>query len=74
MIARLQSDNQFSAAGEKLEKRHLWHAVTDWKAWLGSTSVYTILHGLDFVLTYSGHVCTTLNPSVCLRLYFWVVK
>ena len=36
VIRRLQQDDQFSAAGEKLKWRYLVQSLRDWKTWLGS--------------------------------------
>lgn len=36
VIRRLQADDQFSAAGEKLKMRYIWKSLLDWKTWLGS--------------------------------------
>ncbi|KAI0339597.1 MFS general substrate transporter [Trametopsis cervina] len=35
VIRRLQEDDQFSAAGEKLKMRYIWESLRDWKTWLG---------------------------------------
>ncbi|KAI0954507.1 hypothetical protein AcW1_006382 [Taiwanofungus camphoratus] len=34
VVRRLQSDDQFSAAGEKLKMRYIWKSLLDWKTWL----------------------------------------
>ncbi|KDQ61513.1 hypothetical protein JAAARDRAFT_76589 [Jaapia argillacea MUCL 33604] len=34
VIRRLQGDDQFSAAGEKLKMKYIWKSLTDWKTWL----------------------------------------
>lgn len=36
IIRRLQSDDQFSAAGERLRWKWIWKSVFDWKTWVGS--------------------------------------
>lgn len=36
VVRRLQSDAQFSAAGEKLKMRYIWRSLLDWQTWLGS--------------------------------------
>ncbi|OCB87630.1 hypothetical protein A7U60_g5154 [Sanghuangporus baumii] len=43
VIRRLQTDDQFSAAGEQLRWRYVWQALTDWKTWMGAT--VTIVFG-----------------------------
>ncbi|KAG6850657.1 hypothetical protein H0H93_010385 [Arthromyces matolae] len=35
VIRRLQSDAQFSAAGETLRWKYIWSAWMDWKTWIG---------------------------------------
>ena len=36
VIRRLQSDDQFSAAGEKFKFKYIIRSLKDWKTWLGS--------------------------------------
>lgn len=38
IIRRLQGDAQFSAAGEKMQWRHIKKALTEWKTYLASKS------------------------------------
>lgn len=38
VIRRLQQDDQFSAAGEKLKWKYIFESLLDWKTWLGSKS------------------------------------
>ncbi|KAJ3565456.1 hypothetical protein NP233_g7613 [Leucocoprinus birnbaumii] len=33
IIRRLQSDNKFSAAGEKFHAKYVWSSLKDWKTW-----------------------------------------
>lgn len=42
VIRRLQSDDQFSAAGEKLKMKYIWQSLLDWKTWLGSAYGFEI--------------------------------
>jgi hypothetical protein len=35
VIRRLQSDDQFSAAGEVLKWKYIWKSLLDWKTWIG---------------------------------------
>ncbi|TFL02117.1 MFS general substrate transporter [Pterulicium gracile] len=35
VIRRLQGDDQFSAAGEKLKWKYIWSSLVDWKTWIG---------------------------------------
>ena len=51
VIRRLQSDDQFSAAGENLRMKYILKSFLDWKTWLGS--MFVTLHpiytmSLDF--------------------------
>ena len=48
VIRRLQSDDQFSAAGEKLKMKYIWQSLLDWKTWLGSMYSFDQLGGLTF--------------------------
>ena len=36
VVRRLQSDDQFSAAGESLKWHYIWKSIFDWKTWVGS--------------------------------------
>ena len=36
VIRRLQEDDQFSAAGEKLKLQYIWQSLVDWKTWVCS--------------------------------------
>lgn len=36
VIRRLQEDDQFSAAGEKLRMKYIYKSILDWKTWVGS--------------------------------------
>ena len=38
VIRRLQQDDQFSVAGEKLKWKYIFESLLDWKTWLGSKS------------------------------------
>lgn len=38
VVRRLQQDDQFSAAGEKLKMKYIWMSLKDWKTWVGSRS------------------------------------
>lgn len=45
VIRRLQSDDQFSAAGEKLKMKYIWKSLLDWKTWIGSASSTILVAG-----------------------------
>jgi len=36
VIRRLQSDDQFSAAGEAFKMKYIFQSLKDWKTWIGS--------------------------------------
>ncbi|KAF8309895.1 MFS general substrate transporter [Clavulina sp. PMI_390] len=68
VIRRLQEDAQFSAGGEKLNKKHVWAAVTDWKTWLGMLCfagglcpVYAIALFLPSIIHELGYRATPAN-------------
>ena len=44
VIRRLQEDDQFSAAGEKLKWKFVRDSLTDWKTWMGSECLFPISH------------------------------
>ena len=39
VVRRLQSDDQYSAAGENLRWHYIWSSLLDWKTWVGSESL-----------------------------------
>ncbi|PSR78288.1 hypothetical protein PHLCEN_2v7484 [Hermanssonia centrifuga] len=43
VIRRLQEDDQFSAAGEKLKLRYIWQSLLDWKTWIASEYWNTLI-------------------------------
>ena len=53
VIKRLQADDQFSAAGEKLRLKYIWQSLVDWKTWVGSmlastqTRLFLWQHNID---------------------------
>jgi hypothetical protein len=57
VIRRLQTDDQFSAGGEKLRWKYIIQSLLDWKTWIGSTSAkLTCLSETkpSLVLVYAG--------------------
>ncbi|OBZ73553.1 hypothetical protein A0H81_06343 [Grifola frondosa] len=56
VVRRLQKDDQFSAAGEKLKMRYIWKSLLDWKTWVGSE-----LQMLDSAAVYRCR-----RPLVCV--------
>lgn len=48
VISRLQDDDQWSAAGEKLKLGSLWQAFKDWKTWVGMSVALEILNVVSY--------------------------
>ena len=48
VIRRLQSDDQFSAAGEKFKMKYVFKSLSDWKTWIASRLPVTFLAGLGY--------------------------
>lgn len=40
IIRRLQSDNKFSAAGEKFHFKYVIRSLKDWKTWIASGCIH----------------------------------
>lgn len=52
VIARLQSDDQFSAAGEGFQWKNVWASLLDWRTWCGMIMymyVLLLLSGLVYL-------------------------
>ncbi|KAJ6518935.1 MFS general substrate transporter [Mycena sanguinolenta] len=62
VIRRLQSDDQFSAAGENLRWKYIWKSLLDWKTWVGMI-VYT---GADMPL----YAFSLFLPTIISQLGF----
>ncbi|TFY69332.1 hypothetical protein EVG20_g3195 [Dentipellis fragilis] len=62
VVRRLQSDDQFSAAGENLRWKYIWKSVFDWKTWIGMV-VYV---GSDMPL----YAFSLFLPSIISQLGF----
>ncbi|KAJ8469795.1 hypothetical protein ONZ45_g16774 [Pleurotus djamor] len=60
VIRRLQSDDQFSAAGENLRMEYIWKSLLDWKTWV-SMMVYA---GCDMPL----YAFSLFLPSIINQL------
>lgn len=52
IIRRLQSDDQFSAAGEQLKMKYIWKSLLDWKTWVGSTFLFYLAQRLLSIHEY----------------------
>jgi hypothetical protein len=53
VIRRLQSDDQFSAAGEQLKWKYIYKSLVDWKTWLGSMSSVQPLKTVPLILIFN---------------------
>ncbi|KAJ7781975.1 MFS general substrate transporter [Mycena maculata] len=62
MIRRLQGDDQFSAAGEKLRMRNVLESFRDWKTWFGMVQ----LMGCDMPL----YAFSLFLPSIINQVWF----
>ncbi|KAJ7117790.1 major facilitator superfamily domain-containing protein [Mycena epipterygia] len=62
MIRRLQGDDQFSAAGEKLQMRNVISTFRDWKTWFGMVQ----LMGCDMPL----YAFALFTPSIINQVLF----
>lgn len=54
VVRRLQSDDQFSAAGEKLKMRYIWKSLLDWKTWLTSERRRQMWNNILLTMTCSA--------------------
>ncbi|KAL5531264.1 hypothetical protein ACEPAG_4141 [Sanghuangporus baumii] len=68
VICRLQTDDQFSAAGEQLRWQYVWQALTDWKTWIGATvtigtdgPLYAFSLFLPSIISQLGFAATPAN-------------
>ncbi|CUA74713.1 putative transporter C1002,16c [Schizosaccharomyces pombe 972h-] [Rhizoctonia solani] len=80
VVHRLQSDDQFSAAGEKLRAKYIFQALKDWKTWLGmlcyigsggplhAFSLFTpsIIHQLGYTATSANLLSVPVYAWACL--------
>ncbi|TFK66710.1 MFS general substrate transporter [Pluteus cervinus] len=62
VIRRLQVDDQFSAAGEKLRMKYIWQSLLDWKTWLAMV----VYMGSDMPL----YAFSLFLPSIISELSF----
>ncbi|PCH36324.1 MFS general substrate transporter [Wolfiporia cocos MD-104 SS10] len=68
VVRRLQGDDQFSAAGEKFNLRHILRSVTDWKTWLcmlmymgTDVPLYAFALFLPSIINQLGYTATPAN-------------
>lgn len=67
VVRRLQSDAQFSAAGEKLKVRYIWRSLLDWQTWLGS-AYSCCLGGVVLMVAITPKCSCTWGPTArCMR-------
>ncbi|KAJ7759162.1 MFS general substrate transporter [Mycena metata] len=62
VIRRLQGDDQYSAAGEKISMRNIWSSFRDWKTWFAMVQ----LMGCDMPL----YAFSLFTPSIINQLGF----
>ncbi|KAH9893416.1 MFS general substrate transporter [Cubamyces lactineus] len=68
VVRRLQSDDQYSAAGENLRWHYIWRSLLDWKTWIGML-LYTGADGplyafslfLPSIINQLGYKATPAN-------------
>ncbi|CUA69510.1 putative transporter C1002,16c [Schizosaccharomyces pombe 972h-] [Rhizoctonia solani] len=77
VVRRLQSDDQFSAAGEKLRAKYIFQAMKDWKTWLGTLCYVgsgAPLHAFSLftpsIINQLGYTATHAN-LLSVPVYAW---
>lgn len=53
VIRRLQSDDQYSAAGENFKLKYVFTSIKDWKTWIGSEIMPSIIYEIYLTNCYS---------------------
>ncbi|CAK5283160.1 unnamed protein product [Mycena citricolor] len=68
VIRRLQSDDQFSAAGESLKLKYIFQSLLDWKTWIGmmicvgyDMPLYAFSLFLPTIINQLGYTATPAN-------------
>ncbi|PIL24725.1 MFS general substrate transporter [Ganoderma sinense ZZ0214-1] len=68
VVRRLQSDDQFSAAGESLKWHYIWKSLLDWKTWVGmflymgaDGPLYAFSLFLPSIISQLGYRATAAN-------------
>ncbi|KAI0773329.1 MFS general substrate transporter [Trametes elegans] len=68
VVRRLQSDDQFSAAGESLRWHYIWRSLLDWKTWIGmllytgaDAPLYAFSLFLPSIINQLGYTATPAN-------------
>ncbi|CAE6455054.1 unnamed protein product [Rhizoctonia solani] len=77
VVRRLQSDDQFSAAGEKLRAKYIFQALKDWKTWLGMLCyagsdgpLYAFSLFTPTIINQLGYTATPAN-LLSVPVYAW---
>ncbi|KAF7370489.1 High-affinity nicotinic acid transporter [Mycena sanguinolenta] len=77
VIRRLQSDDQFSAAGENLRWKYIWKSLLDWKTWVGmmvyvgaDMPLYAFSLFLPTIISQLGFKATPAN-LLTVPVYFF---
>ncbi|KAK2461666.1 hypothetical protein APHAL10511_006129 [Amanita phalloides] len=77
VIRRLREDMQFSAGGEKLKKRYIWHSVSDWKTWIAMAifagfdgPLYAFSLFTPSIINQLGYTATVAN-LLSVPVYAW---
>jgi len=77
VVRRLQSDDQFSAAGEELRWKYIWKSLTDWKTWVGmgiyvgaDMPLYAFSLFLPTIINQLGFKATPAN-LLTVPVYVW---
>lgn len=77
VIRRLQEDDQFSAAGEKLKWKWVWDSLLDWKTWIGMLvymgadgPLYAFSLFLPTIINQLGFEATPAN-LLTVPIYVW---
>ncbi|CAE6484541.1 unnamed protein product [Rhizoctonia solani] len=77
VVRRLQSDDQFSAAGEKLRAKYIFQALKDWKTWLGMLCyagsdgpLYAFSLFTPSIINQLGYTATPAN-LLSVPVYAW---
>ncbi|KAJ7117838.1 major facilitator superfamily domain-containing protein [Mycena epipterygia] len=71
VIKRLQSDDQFSAAGKNLKCKCIWMSLRDWKTWVGTDMpLYAFSLFLPSIINQLGFKATPAN-LLTVPVYFF---
>ncbi|KAF7356464.1 MFS domain-containing protein [Mycena venus] len=68
MIRRLQGDDQYSAAGERLQMKNIWSSFRDWKTWFSMVQLMECLSQHEQLLVPNAFFLGMRHASVCILL------